>query len=145
MRHLPMSGGGPAVTAALGGNAQLVAAYPAVGGPHAKAGKLRPLATWSGKRLAAFPDVPTFKELGIDIEYFPWIGLMLANGVPEPIVKILDAAMQKAGRDPEFAQAMDKTGSGTDYRDRVGFAKFYAEDGDRLESVVKAIGKVEQK
>src|SRR6185436_3191958 len=64
MRHLPTAGGGPALTAVLGNHAALLAAHPAVGGPHARAGALRALGAMGTKRVAAFPDIPTLKELG---------------------------------------------------------------------------------
>ena len=143
MRHLPTTGGGPAMTAALGGNSDLVAAYPSVGGPHAKAGKLRALAATGAKRHPDFPDVPTFKELGFDIEYYPWIGLFFTKSVPEPIIKTFGEAVKKAVADPEYAQAMVRINSGIEYMDREAFTAFFKKDSDRLESVVKAIGKVE--
>lgn len=143
MRHLPTTGGGPAMTAALGGNSQLVAAYPSVGGPHAKAGKLRALVATGAKRHPDFPDVPTFKELGFDIEYYPWIGLFFHKAVPEPIIKTFGEAVRKAVADPEYAQAMVRINSGIDYKDREAFTAFFKKDSERLEAVVNAIGKVE--
>jgi tripartite-type tricarboxylate transporter receptor subunit TctC len=62
MRHLPTTGGAPAMTALLGGHATAWASPPALALPHLKSGKLRALATWGGARLAAFPEVPTLKE-----------------------------------------------------------------------------------
>src|SRR5262249_32631732 len=67
-RHLPTAGGGPALTAVLGNHAALLAAHPAVGGPQARAGTLRPIGTMGNKRAESFPDVPTLKELGYDAE-----------------------------------------------------------------------------
>ena len=113
MRHLPTGGGGPALTAVLGGNAQLVASFPAVAGPQAKAGKIRALANWGGKRHPDFPDVPTFKELGIDIEYMPWIGFLVPKATPEAVVKVLREAIKKAAAEADYKDAMAKAGSGT--------------------------------
>ncbi len=58
MRHLPTAGGGPALTAVLGNHAALLAAHPAVGGPQARAGALRPIGTMGAKRVASFPRRP---------------------------------------------------------------------------------------
>jgi tripartite-type tricarboxylate transporter receptor subunit TctC len=69
LKHVPYSGAGPALTAILGGHVDTLASGPAVVIPHIKAGKLRPLAGWGAKRVASLPDVPTFKELGYDIEF----------------------------------------------------------------------------
>src|SRR5688572_12555627 len=64
MRHVPTTGGGPAITTLLGGHVQLTAGGPAAITSHVKAGKLKPLASWGPKRHEAYPEVPTFKELG---------------------------------------------------------------------------------
>jgi tripartite-type tricarboxylate transporter receptor subunit TctC len=68
MRQVPAVGGGPAMTMVLGGNAAMWASPPGMAVPHVEAGKLRVLAAWGAKRHPAFPDVPTLKELGYDVE-----------------------------------------------------------------------------
>ncbi len=65
----------------VGGHAQLWASPPALAAPHLEAGKMRALATWGATRLAAFPGVPTLKELGYDVEYYIWTGLFAPRGV----------------------------------------------------------------
>lgn len=144
MRHLPTTGGGPALTAVMGGNAQVVASFVSVGLPHYRAGKVRALAQFGEKRHPDFADVPTLKELGYDVEYYPWVGLFMAKGVPEPIMKKLSEAIGKAATDIEFKSAMDKINAGVDYRDRAGFAAFFDKDSQMIENVLKAVGKIEQ-
>jgi tripartite-type tricarboxylate transporter receptor subunit TctC len=80
LKHVPYAGAGPALTAILGGHVDTLASGPAVVIPHIKAGKLRPLAGWGEKRVASLPDVPTFKELGYDIEFYIWAGLFAPRG-----------------------------------------------------------------
>src|SRR5688500_1303236 len=75
LRHLPTTGGAPATTAVLGKHAQIWTSPPALALPHVKAGKMRVLATYGATRLASFPDTPTLKELGYDVEYYLWAGL----------------------------------------------------------------------
>ena len=70
MFHIPYQGGGPAVTALLGGQVDALASGPGPVLQHIKAGKLRALASWGEKRHTALPDVPTLKELGIDSEFY---------------------------------------------------------------------------
>ncbi len=65
LRHIPTGGGGPALTSLLGGHVDCLSGGPNVSIPHIKAGTLRVLANWGDKRLAALPDVPTMKELGL--------------------------------------------------------------------------------
>ena len=145
MRHVPTTGGGPAITALLGGHVQLTAGGPAAISSHVTAGKLRPLASWGPKRHSSYPDVPTFKELGYDIEYLIWAGMFAPKGTPEPVMKVLREAARKAVDDPEFKQMMAKVHSPVQYLDAPDFEKFWQADAKRLAQVVKAVGKVEDK
>jgi tripartite-type tricarboxylate transporter receptor subunit TctC len=63
--HIPFAGGGPSVTALLGGHVNAVVVSPPEGIPHVKAGKLRIIALFSEKRMADFPDVPAVSEQGV--------------------------------------------------------------------------------
>jgi tripartite-type tricarboxylate transporter receptor subunit TctC len=143
MRHLPTTGGGPAMTAVLGNNAALLASHPGVSGPQVKAGKLRPVASWGARRIEGFPDVPTFKELGYDIEYYQWIGVFAPAKTPEPIVKIWREAIAKAVKEPDFLLAMSRAGSGVDYQDADEFRAWWDKDSRAIEDAVRAIGKQE--
>jgi tripartite-type tricarboxylate transporter receptor subunit TctC len=145
MRHVPTTGGGPAITALLGGHVDLTAGGPAAITPHVKAGKLRPLASWGPKRHEGFPDVPTFKELGYDIEYLIWAGLFAPKGTPEPVMKVLRDTARRAVEDPEFKTMMAKVNSPIQYLDAPDFQKFWMADAKRLAEVVKVVGKVEDK
>jgi tripartite-type tricarboxylate transporter receptor subunit TctC len=145
MRHVPTTGGGPAITTLLGGHVDLTAGGPAAITPHVKAGKLRPLASWGPKRHEGYPDVPTFKELGYDIEYLIWAGLFAPKGTPEPVVKTLRDATRKAVEDADFKSMMAKVNSPIHYLDAPEFQKFWMADARRLAEVVKVVGKVEDK
>ncbi|MCC7347807.1 MAG: tripartite tricarboxylate transporter substrate binding protein [Variibacter sp.] len=142
MRHLPTSGGGPALTAVLGNNAALLAAHPGVGGPQVKAGKLRPLASFGARRIAQFPDVPTFKELGYDIEYYQWIGVFAPAKVPAAIVNVVREAVARAAKERDFLDAMERAGSGVHYMDADEFRVFWDKDSKAIEDAVNAIGKL---
>ncbi|MFZ0177665.1 MAG: tripartite tricarboxylate transporter substrate binding protein, partial [Pseudolabrys sp.] len=89
MRHLPTNGGGPAVTAVLGGNVNFFMSPTSIALPHIRAGKVNALAVSSAKRAKSLPDVPTFKELGYDLEYYFWVGIFAPKGTPAPIVNTL--------------------------------------------------------
>ena len=145
MRHVPTTGGGPAITQLLGGHVQLTAGGPAAITSHVKAGKMRPLASWGPKRHPGFPDVPTFKELGYDIEYLIWAGLVAPKGTPDPAMKVLRDAARQAVQDPDFKAQMDKVNSPIHYLDAPDFHKFWMADAKRLAAVVKVVGKVEDK
>jgi tripartite-type tricarboxylate transporter receptor subunit TctC len=145
MRHLPTTGGGPATTAVLGKHAALWASPPALAIPHVKAGKLRPLATWGATRLAAFPEVPTLKELGYDVEYYLWAGLFAPRGVAPAVFKTLRDGTRQAVHDAEFRSAMEKVQTPIAYQDADEFKPWWDHDAATLAEVVKKIGRVEAK
>src|SRR5438045_8742711 len=93
MRHLPTAGGGPAITAALGNNAQMTTQTVQASLSHIKAGKLRALATYGAARSKALPDVPTMKEKGFDLVYYLWVGMFAPTGTPAEVVSTLTAAI----------------------------------------------------
>ena len=122
MRHLPTNGGGPAITALLGNNAQVSDAIDRRRRmPHIKAGKLRALASFGAKRSKALPDVPTMKELGYDVEYYLWVGIFAPKGTPAPIVAKLSATIDQAAHSEQFKTAIDNLGQELAYLNAAGF------------------------
>ena len=146
LRHVPYAGAGPALTAILGGHADALASGPAVVLPHIKAGKLRALAGWGDKRVAALPDVPTFKELGYpDAEFYIWAGVFAPKGTPEPVLTKLRDAMRQAVNDPEFKGAMDKLETPITFKQGDEFQRFFDADARRLAAGVHRVGRIEEK
>lgn len=143
MRGLPAVGGGPTMALVLGGSAAMWASPPAMAVSQVSASKLRPLATFGAKRHPAFPDVPTLKELGYDIEYYVWSGMFAPAGTPEPILKTLRDAVRHSVASKEFTTAMEKLRSPAAYLDAPEFAQFLAKDAARLRQAIQKIGKVE--
>ncbi len=145
LKHVPYSGAAPALTAILGGHVDALASAPAVLLPHIKAGKLRPLAGWGAKRVDALPDLPTFKELGYDAEFYIWAGLFAPRGMPEPIMKKLRDTVRAAVQDPEFKSAMAKMETPIAYMDAPEFQRFWDKDAKMLADAIKRIGRIEEK
>ena len=143
MRHLPTTGGGPAITAALGNNAKMTTQTIQATLQHIKAGKLRPLANMGAERSKALPDVPTMKELGYDVTYYLWVGLFAPKGTPAPIVSVLTAAIDKVGTSKQFIDPLVNIGLEPSYLPAAEFAKFWEEDGKRSDEAVRQIGKVQ--
>jgi tripartite-type tricarboxylate transporter receptor subunit TctC len=144
LRHVPFAGGGPAVTALLGGHVEALASGPSVVIPHLKAGTLRALASWGDKRLAALPDVPTLKELGYEAEFYIWAGLFAPKGTPAPVIRALRDATRQAVADPEFKGAMAKLETPIHYLDAEEFQQFWDKDAQALAEGVKRVGRIEQ-
>ena len=143
MKHLPTAGGGPALTAILGNNSQVLVSSIAAANAQMKAGKLRPLACFGAQRAPALPDVPTMKELGYDIEFYLWVGLFAPKGTPTPIITILRDASKKAASADAFRNAMKNLGQDVAYLDQAEFKAFWDADARRVEDSVRQIGKVD--
>jgi tripartite-type tricarboxylate transporter receptor subunit TctC len=143
LRHLPTNGGGPALTALLGNNSQVLVSSISACLGQIKAGKARPLAMFGAARSKALPDVPTMKELGYEIEYYLWVGAFAPKGTPPNVVTFLREAFNKAAHAEQFKGALANLGQDLAYMDQPEFAKFWDADAARLEAAVRSIGKVE--
>jgi tripartite-type tricarboxylate transporter receptor subunit TctC len=146
LRHVPYPGGGPAVTALLGGHVDALASGPSVVIPHIKAGKLRALAGWGDQRIAALPEVPTFKELGYPgAEFYIWAGLFAPRGTAEPVLARLREAMRAVVAEPDFKAAMAKLETPITFKQGAEFRAFFDADARRLAEGVRRVGKIEAK
>jgi tripartite-type tricarboxylate transporter receptor subunit TctC len=143
--HVPYQGGGPAVTALLGGQVEALASGPAAAISQIRGGKMRALASWSTERLALLPEIPTFKELGYDAEFYIWTGVFVSAATPAPIQARLRAAVRAAATSGEFKSAMEKVQTPVAYLDAPEFQKYWDRDAARLKIAVEKIGKVEEK
>ncbi|MEP7031422.1 MAG: tripartite tricarboxylate transporter substrate binding protein, partial [Pseudolabrys sp.] len=143
LRHLPTNGGGPALTAFLGNNSQVLVSSISASLAQIKAGKARPLAMFGATRSKALPDVPTMKELGYDIEYYLWVGLFAPKGTPPAVITTLRTNVDKAVHTDMFKTAITNLGQDLGYLDAPDFAKFWAADAARIEGAVKEIGRVQ--
>jgi tripartite-type tricarboxylate transporter receptor subunit TctC len=142
MRHLPTTGGGPAIIQALGGHAQVTGGGPAAVYSHVKSGKLRAIASWGVKAHPALPEVPTLKSMGYDIEAYLWVGTFTTAGVPDATFKKMRELMGKVTSDPAFKKALENVHIVPDYRDTPEFKKFFDEDYKRMAAAIKKIGKL---
>src|SRR5436190_14840932 len=143
--HVPYQGGGPAVTALLGGQVEALASGPAAAIGQIKGGKMRALASWSDKRLELLPEIPTFKELGYDAEFYIWCGVAVPAATPPAIINKLRDAVREAANSPEFKSAMEKVSTPVAYLDAPEFQKYWERDAARLKLALEKIGKVEEK
>jgi len=143
LRHLPTTGGGPALTALLGNNSQVLVSSVSACLAQIKATKAKPLALFGAQRSKALPDVPTMKELGYDVEYYLWVGLFAPKGTPPQIVSTLGTAIGQAAHGDQFAAILVNLGLDLAYLDGTEFGKFWDADIKRVERAVQAIGRVE--
>jgi len=143
LRHLPTAGGGPALTALLGNNSQVLVSSISAAMAQIRAGKARPLAMFGAERAKSLPDVPTMKELGYNVEYYLWVGLFAPKGTPDGVITYLRDNIKKAAHGDQFANALKNLGQDLAYLDQAQFKAFWDADAKRIEEAVRQIGKVD--
>ena len=122
--HIPFRGAGPALKALLSGTVQALASAPGTLKQQVDDGKMRVLANWGAERIASFPDLPTFKELGYkDVEFYIWAGLFAQEALPAPIMTRLREAMAQAVKNPEVIKTFEIAGSPVAYMDAPEFSQ----------------------
>ncbi len=110
--HVPYKGGGPAMTAAMGGQTQLLVATSVGLLPHVRAGKLRAIAVTSAKRSAAAPDIPTIAESGVPgYEHEPWNGMFGPAGIPKAVLARINAEVVRVLNTPEAKKVLEGDGA----------------------------------
>lgn len=135
--HVPFSGGGPSVTALLGGHVDAVSVSPPEGVSNIEAGTLRIIALFSEKRLEKFPNVLTVKEQGINFSMGQWRGLAATGGTPAGVIKILHDAFKKGMDDPQFVKNAKDMSVNLRYLGPDDFAKLMASDDAYYATLVK--------
>jgi tripartite-type tricarboxylate transporter receptor subunit TctC len=102
-------GGGPLSTDVIGGHVELALASTAAQAQHVRGGKMRALALTGDKRSPTMPDVPTLKELGLDVVAHAWWGILAPAGTPKPIIDKFHAELVKAIKLPDVHKTLSET------------------------------------
>jgi tripartite-type tricarboxylate transporter receptor subunit TctC len=143
MTHIPYTGAGPAVIALLAGQVDALASGPSTVAQQIQAGKLRALAHWGDRPLAALPDVPSLKQLGYPVRFAQWSALFVPAATPDDVIRKLRAAAARAAADANVRQVIAKAGSPVEYLDAPEFQTYWDADAAEMTKAVRAVGKVE--
>ena len=141
--HIPFRGAGPAMAALFGGEIEMMIDNipPQVG--NIKAGKVRALAVTSLKRVNVLPDVPTMDEIGLKgYEVVSWFGLAARAGTPPESVLKLNAALNRATKDPRLRDILESRGATVVEGTPEDFTNFVKAEIAKFAPVIKRTGVV---
>jgi tripartite-type tricarboxylate transporter receptor subunit TctC len=141
MLSIPYKGGGPASTALLSGEIDLMFEQTTAALPNIQAGKIRPLAVTSAKRLPNLPDVPTMAELGYPKATISnWLGLIAPKGTPPAIISKLNDTFNKALASSEMRDRITGLGNEIGGGTPEEFSAFIVAENKRWSALVKSAG-----
>jgi tripartite-type tricarboxylate transporter receptor subunit TctC len=137
MVHIPYKGAGPAVIDVIGGQVPVLFDNLPSSKPQIDAGKMRLLAVASAKRLPAYPNVPTFAEIGMpEVNDPAWYGLVAPAKTPKEIIDKLYAASVKAVNTPAIRDKLSLQGADPVANTPAEFAKDIKIEYDKMKQIV---------
>jgi tripartite-type tricarboxylate transporter receptor subunit TctC len=142
MVHVPYKGAGPAITALVGGEIQVMFVTTTLGLPHIRAGRIRALAYNFPTRASFLPEVPTMVESGVTGTEMDasWHGLFAPAGTPPAIVARLESELRKALALPEVKEQFTKLGLNVVGSTAAEFRPFVADAIKRMAEIVRIAG-----
>ena len=140
VKHVPFNGAQPAVTALVGGHIKAVAVSVAEVRSQVQAGNLKILGVMAAERDKIFPNVPTFKEQGVDVQFATWRGLAFPKGVPAANRAKVADAYKKAFETKEFKEFAANAALTLNYQDGAAFTKFLDQNYKDVAAVMKGLG-----
>jgi tripartite-type tricarboxylate transporter receptor subunit TctC len=141
MLHIPYNGNGPAGTAVVGGQVEILfGSLPALL-PHAKSGRVRALAVGTPRRSASLPDIPTVAESGYPgFDASLWLAIMAPAGTPQAILDRLQKEIGALVAAPETRDALDKAGAEPITSTPAELAAMIRDGVSKYAQVIKAAG-----
>jgi tripartite-type tricarboxylate transporter receptor subunit TctC len=124
----------------MGGHVDAAVQFPAALAANVQSGRLRLLAALTAQRDPAFPDVPTARELGVDVALDAWRGIAAPRGTPQPVIAMLEKAIREAVESPDFAQASEKLYARPGFMPAAQFGKLIATEDAYLARIMEQVG-----
>ena len=124
----------------MGGHVDVVVQFPGALAGQVQAGKLRLLAALSSQRDPAFPDVPTARDLGLDVALDAWRGVAVPKGTPQVVIAALEKAIRATVQSPEFVAASEKLYVRPGFLPAAEFGKMIATEDAYLARIMEQVG-----
>lgn len=140
IRWIPSRGAAPALQDLMAGGIDMSTCSLPEAATLIDAGRVRPLAIMADERDPKFPDVPTLKEKGADWTCAAWRGIAAPKGTSREIVAVLEKAVAKVHKSPDFLKFMKNRGYGVKWMDSATFSTFLAKADKDNGEVMKAAG-----
>ncbi|MEC0307327.1 hypothetical protein PAEVO_42830 [Paenibacillus sp. GM2FR] len=141
VKYLSYDGGGEAIAALLGNNADAIGTDISSLGSYLKAGKIKILAVTSSERLGGdFADVPTLKELGLDAEFTIWRGVFGPKGLTEEQLAFWDKTLKDLSENAVWQQELVANDWASEYRNAADFKAFLEEQDQDVQELLTALG-----
>ncbi len=136
IKHIPYKGAAEAVQGLLTNTIELFTDVPNVIAPY----NLTPIAVYDTKRLTAYPNVPTMKEAGYDLQFSIWMAIYAPKGTPDPILTKLEGACRTTLDDSKVKGILEKQAQPVDFRDRKGLGDFITTEFQKAGELIDAAG-----
>lgn len=140
MSWVAFEGGSQAVAALAGGHVDAAQMTPATALSLIKEGRVKALAVSSDRRLEFLPDVPTFKEMGVDMVELLWRGLFVRKGTSSDVVKTLHDTFKQVMDAPEWKDYVQKNWQSEAYLGTADFNASVARETEEAAVYLKEIG-----
>ncbi|TCP52167.1 putative tricarboxylic transport membrane protein [Tumebacillus sp. BK434] len=141
VKYISYDGGGEAIAALLGGNADAIATDASNVSEYMKAGKVKVLAVTSTERLGGeLKDIPTLKEQGIDAEFTIWRGVFGPEQMSDAAKSYWETKLKALSESPEWQKELEVNGWASEYKNSADFTKFLGEQEKTVQELLTALG-----
>ncbi|WP_316568224.1 tripartite tricarboxylate transporter substrate binding protein [Neobacillus sp. YIM B06451] len=141
VKYVSYDGGGEAITALLGGNADVIGTDASSVKEFVKAGKVKVLAVTSSERLEGdYADVPTAKEQGVDAEFTIWRGVFGPEKMSDDAKDYWDKTIAKLVETPEWKTEVESQGWELEYKNSEDFKQFLKDQEGQVQKLLEALG-----
>lgn len=136
IKHIPYKGSADVVQAMLSGTIELFTDQPNLVPQY----NLTPIAIYSDKRIPAYKDTPTMKEVGYDLTFSIWNAMFAPKGTPDDVLAKLESACRTTMADAKVVEIMERQKQPIDFRDRKALGTFVASEFKKAGELIEAAG-----